>query len=183
MGVVAAGPGRAATVLELLRPITWFAPIWAFGCGVVSVGQPVGARWPLVVAGVALLGPLVFAAAMVGLVLAWAYSAPPARLKRNGWWGNLACAACYEGLPWFTAAAIVAGGGLPDWRVLVVAAVYSAGAHGIMTLNDFKSGEGDRQMGIGRWGSAACRCCWGCLGRRGWLASRWRCRRFWSMRC
>ena len=69
------------------------------------------------------------------------------RLKRNGWWGNLACAACYEGLPWFTAAAIMAGA-LPDWRIIAVAAAYSAGAHGIMTLNDFKSVEGDRQTGV-----------------------------------
>ena len=28
------------TVLELLKPITWFAPMWAFGCGVVSAGGP-----------------------------------------------------------------------------------------------------------------------------------------------
>jgi len=30
-----------------------------------------------------------------------------------------------------------------------MAALYSLGAHGIMTLNDFKSIVGDRQMGIG----------------------------------
>ena len=29
-----------------------------------------------------------------------------------------------------------------------MAALYSAGAHGIMTLNDFKAIEGDRQMGV-----------------------------------
>ena len=50
-----------------------------------------------------------FAAAVVGLLLAWAYSAPPLRLKQNGWWGNTACAACYEGLPWITGAAVMAG--------------------------------------------------------------------------
>ena len=96
----------------------------------------------------ALLGPWGFAAAVVGLALAWAYSAPPLRLKRNGWYGNAACAACYEGLPWFTGAALMSGA-LPDARILLVAALYSAGAHGIMTLNDFKSVEGDRLMGIG----------------------------------
>ena len=37
----------------------------------------------------------------------------------------------------------------PDWRVFVMAALYSLGAHGIMTLNDFKSVDGDRAMGIG----------------------------------
>ncbi len=30
----------------------------------------------------------------------------------------------------------------------MVAALYSAGAHGIMTLNDFKSIDGDRQLGV-----------------------------------
>ncbi|MFW1406243.1 UbiA family prenyltransferase, partial [Vibrio parahaemolyticus] len=35
-----------------------------------------------------LLGNWGFVAAVVGLVLAWAYSAPPIRLKQNGWWGN-----------------------------------------------------------------------------------------------
>ena len=41
------------------------------------------------------------------LALAWLYSAPPIRLKQNGWWGNAACAACYEGLPWITGAAVM----------------------------------------------------------------------------
>jgi chlorophyll/bacteriochlorophyll a synthase len=202
-------PARAApalpAVLELLKPITWFAPMWAFGCGVVSSGAPVAGRWPTVLAGVLLAGPLVCAtsqaandwfdrhvdainepgrpipsgrvpgrwglyialawtalsllvaaalgprvlgAAAVGLALAWAYSAPPLRLKRNGWWGNAAVAACYEGLPWFTGAAVMAAA-WPDPRVLVLAALYSVGAHGIMTLNDFKSVEGDRRTGIG----------------------------------
>ena len=194
----------AGAVLELLKPITWFAPMWAFGCGIVSSGVPIGTHWPVVLAGVALSGPLVcgtsqaandwfdrhvdainepnrpipsgripgrfglyiaiawsllsllvaaslgswaFGAALIGLALAWAYSAPPLRLKQNGWWGNAACAACYEGLPWFTGAAIMAGT-RPDWRVIAIAALYSAGAHGIMTLNDFKSVEGDRRTGI-----------------------------------
>lgn len=193
-----------ATVLELLKPITWFPPMWAFGCGVVSAGVPVQERWLLIVAGILLAGPLVcgtsqavndwfdrhvdalnepgrpipsgrmpgrwglyialvwtllslllaatlgpwvFGAAVVGLGLAWAYSAPPLRLKQNGWWGNSAVAVCYEGLPWITGAAVMAAS-QPDWRVLLLAALYSAGAHGIMTLNDFKSVAGDLRMGI-----------------------------------
>jgi chlorophyll synthase len=40
-------------------------------------------------------------------------------------------------------------GGAPSLRSLILAALYSAGAHGIMTLNDFKSIEGDSRMGIG----------------------------------
>ncbi len=191
-------------VVELLKPITWFAPMWAFACGAVSAGVPLDGRWLLVLAGVVLAGPLVcgasqavndwfdrhvdainepgrpipsgripgrwglhvavgwtlvslafastlgglvFAAAVLGLALAWAYSAPPLRLKQDGWWGNAAVAACYEGLPWFTGAALAAGA-MPSGRVLALAALYSIGAHGIMTLNDFKSIEGDRRMGI-----------------------------------
>jgi chlorophyll/bacteriochlorophyll a synthase len=191
-------------ILELLKPITWFPPMWALGCGIVSSGVSPGQRWPLIVVGVLLAGPMVcgtsqavndwydrhvdaineperpipsgripgrwglyiavvwtalslllatvlgtwgFVAAIVGLVLAWAYSAPPIRLKQNGWWGNAACGLCYEGLPWFTGAAVMSASA-PDWRIVAIALLYSIGAHGIMTLNDFKSVEGDKRMGI-----------------------------------
>ncbi len=50
-----------AAVIELLKPITWFAPMWAFACGVVSSGLPLSARWLFVLAGVVLAGPLVCA--------------------------------------------------------------------------------------------------------------------------
>jgi chlorophyll synthase len=191
--------------LELLKPVTWFPPMWAFACGVVSSGAAPSGRWLLIFFGVLLAGPLVcgtsqavndwfdrhvdainepgrpipsgripgnwglyiaigwtvvslgvaaflgtwvLAAAAVGLALAWAYSAPPLRLKQNGWWGNSAVAASYEGLPWFTAAAVMTGA-LPNSQILWLAALYSFGAHGIMTLNDFKSVAGDLRMGIG----------------------------------
>jgi chlorophyll synthase len=97
----------------------------------------------------AALGTWVLGAATLGLVLAWAYSAPPIRLKQNGWWGNLACAICYEGFAWVTGAAVMAGGTTPSAKTLIVATLYSLGAHGIMTLNDFKSIEGDRRLGVG----------------------------------
>jgi chlorophyll/bacteriochlorophyll a synthase len=192
-------------VLELLKPVTWFAPMWAFGCGVVSSGVPVSDRLWTLVAGVALCGPLVcgtsqavndwfdrhvdainephrpipsgripgrwglgiaiiwtllsllvaaslgvwvFYATIFGLLAAWAYSAPPFRLKTNGWWGNSAVGLCYEGLPWFTAAAAMLAA-RPPLEVIWLALLYSIGAHGIMTLNDFKAVEGDKQMGIG----------------------------------
>ncbi len=96
----------------------------------------------------ATLGTWGFAAGALGLLLAWAYSAPPLRLKLNGWWGNAACGLCYEGLAWVTGAAVMAGGAMPDARSLLLAGLYSAGAHGIMTLNDFKAVEGDRVMGV-----------------------------------
>ena len=34
-------------VLELLKPITWFPPMWAFGCGVVSSGVAFQGHWGL----------------------------------------------------------------------------------------------------------------------------------------
>ena len=45
----------------------------------------------------------------------------------------------------------MAAGALPERRslALALALLYSLGAHSIMTLNDFKSIEGDRQMGVG----------------------------------
>ena len=194
-----------SAVAELLKPITWFPPMWAFACGAVASGASADGRLWLVAAGVLLAGPLVcatsqavndwfdrevdainephrpipsgrmpgrwglyvaiawtllslvaalaigpwvFAAAAFGLALAWAYSAPPLRLKQNGWWGNAACGLCYEGLAWITGATVMAGGA-PSLRSLILAALYSAGAHGIMTLNDFKSIGGDTRMGIG----------------------------------
>jgi chlorophyll/bacteriochlorophyll a synthase len=112
-------------------------------------GLYIAVAWTVVsLAFATLLGPWGFGAAAAGLLLAWAYSAPPLRLKRNGWWGNSACAISYEGLAWITGAAVMAGGLMPEWRSLLLAALYSAGAHGIMTLNDFKAIEGDRRMGI-----------------------------------
>lgn len=94
------------------------------------------------------LGPWGFGAAVIGLLLAWAYSAPPVRLKENGWWGNAACGVSYEGIAWLTGAAVMAGGVMPDARSIALAVLYSVGTHGIMTLNDFKAVEGDRRMGV-----------------------------------
>lgn len=194
-----------STVAELLKPITWFPPMWAFSCGVVSSGKSLTDNWVLIVWGVLLVGPLVcassqavndwfdrhvdainepnrpipsgrmpgrwgfyiavlwtllsifwawplgpwgFAATALGLLLSWAYSTPPIRLKNNGWWGNSACALSYEGLAWVTGAAVMLGGEMPSEKAIVLALLYSFGAHGIMTLNDFKAVDGDAQMGV-----------------------------------
>ena len=53
----------------------------------------------------------------------------------------------YEGLSWFTGATVLLGA-LPSGHVLFVLVLYSLGAHGIMTLNDFKAVEGDRETGL-----------------------------------
>jgi chlorophyll synthase len=94
-----------------------------------------------------LLGPWGFGATVVGVLAAWVYSAEPIRLKRSGWWGPGLCGLSYETLPWITGAAVLSVGA-PPWEVVVIALLYGIGAHGIMTLNDFKALEGDRQMGV-----------------------------------
>ncbi|WP_430386936.1 chlorophyll synthase ChlG [Blastomonas fulva] len=194
----------ARDVLELLKPVTWFPPMWAFFCGVMSSGAPLNDRWLFLIGGVLLAGPMVcgtsqavndwydrhvdainqperpipsgriagrwglyvaligsalslvlgavlgfwvFIATIVGLLCAWGYSAPPFRFKMSGWVGPGVVALSYEGLSWFTGASVMSGG-LPDSRVLLVILLYSIGAHGIMTLNDFKAVEGDTAMGV-----------------------------------
>lgn len=94
----------------------------------------------------AVLGTTVLWLAFGGVVLALAYSAPPIRLKaRSGWLANAACAFSYEGFAWVAGAAIF---GRITVGTLVLATLYSLGSHGLMTLNDFKSYEGDRRLGL-----------------------------------
>jgi chlorophyll/bacteriochlorophyll a synthase len=216
------GRPQFGALLELLKPVTWFPPMWAFLCGAVSSGVPLSSRLSLLLLGVlvtgpmvcgasqvvndwfdrdvdrlnepnrpipsgrvpgrfglgfaivwtllslalgGLLGPLGFAATGLALLSAWAYSAPPVRLKLNGWWGNLAVGLSYEGLAWICGAAVLIGGTTLPLPILLMALFYSLGAHGIMTLNDFKSVQGDIvsgvrslpvQLGVQRAGLVAC---------------------------
>ncbi|MEM1075614.1 MAG: chlorophyll synthase ChlG [Pseudomonadota bacterium] len=196
-------PDPLAT-LRLIKPITWFPPMWAYLCGVVSSGVSPTGQWGLVVLGVFLAGPIVcgmsqaandwcdrhvdainephrpipsgripgrwglwialimsavslivgwqlgpwgFGATVVAVIAAWIYSAEPIRMKRSGWWGPGLVGLSYETLPWFTGAAVLSAGA-PAWPVVLGALLYGIGAHGIMTLNDFKALEGDRQTGV-----------------------------------
>jgi len=191
-------------LLELVHPITWFPPMWAYACGIVASGIDPTGNWPLIIIGIVLAGPIVcgmsqaandwcdrhvdainepdrpipsgripgrmgffvalvmtalavcvgamlgkwgFYATLFGIAAAWAYSAEPIRLKKSGWWGPGTVGLCYEGLPWFTGAAVMAQA-LPDNRSILIALLYALGAHGIMTLNDFKALDGDRATGV-----------------------------------
>ena len=191
-------------VLELIKPITWFPPMWAYACGVISSGMDIVTNLGLIILGIILAGPVVcgmsqaandwcdrhvdainqpnrpipsgripglwglwiaitmsaialvigwqigvwgFYATIIGVAAAWAYSCEPIRLKRSGWWGPGIVALCYEGLPWFTGAAVMSQA-FPSLKIVLIAALYAVGAHGIMTLNDFKALKGDRQTGI-----------------------------------
>ncbi len=93
------------------------------------------------------LGTWGFVATCLGVAAAWAYSAEPVRLKTSGWWGPGLVGLSYETLPWITGAAVLAAGA-PRTEILLIALLYGIGAHGIMTLNDFKALEGDRQTGV-----------------------------------
>ena len=193
-----------AAVLRLIKPVTWFPPMWAYVCGVISSGQPLMSNLGLMALGVILAGPIVcgmsqaandwcdrhvdainepdrpipsgripgrwglwialamsvlslvvgaflgtwgFLATVAGVLAAWAYSVEPIRLKRSGWWGPGLVGLSYETLPWFTGAAVLSQA-LPALPVILMALLYGIGAHGIMTLNDFKALEGDRQTGV-----------------------------------
>ena len=192
------------SLLELIKPVTWFPPMWAFLCGVVSVGALNSNNTILILAGLILAGPLVcgmsqavndwcdrhvdainqperpipsgrvsagwgfftgitmsavsilfayylgtliFFATIIGVLAAWLYSLEPIRLKRSAIFGPGIVAICYEGLPWFTGAAIFTIS-LPNKEVLIVLTLYALGAHGIMTMNDFKATKGDKILGI-----------------------------------
>lgn len=190
--------------LTLMKPITWFGPMWALLCGAIASGTT---GWNLpdigrIVLGILLAGPVLCGVSQVindyfdrdvdalnephrlipsglvsmvqilltiggllaigvsialylgqqvaflsaiGLALAVAYSAPPIRAKRNGWFGNALVAISYEGLAWMAGHAAFAP--LTAASVLI-ALFYSVGAHGIMSINDFKSMAGDRRVGI-----------------------------------
>jgi chlorophyll synthase len=120
------------TAANLLSPIT---------VGAIAIGLATAA-----LALAAYLGTNVFYLAIGGLALALAYSAPPLRLKaRNGWLANGACAFAYEGFAWVAGAASF---GHVTTGTLVLAGLYSLGSHGLMTLNDFKSYEGDKRLGL-----------------------------------
>ena len=193
-----------AAALQLIKPITWFPPMWAFACGAVSSGVSPDGEWGRLALGVLLAGPIVcgmsqaandwcdrhvdainepdrpipsgrvparwglgialamsalalavatllgpwgFGATVVAVICAWAYSLEPIRLKRSGWLGPGLVGLCYEGLPWFTGAAVLVAGA-PPWPIVLVALLYALGAHGIMTLNDFKALAGDRATGV-----------------------------------
>ena len=198
------GLPEPAAMLRLIKPVTWFPPMWAYLCGAVSSGVSPQDKWGVVVLGVILAGPIVcgmsqaandwcdrhvdainepdrpipsgripgrwglwialamsalalgvgwmlgtwgFVATVLGVLAAWAYSAEPIRLKRSGLWGPGLVGLSYETLPWFTGAAVLATA-MPAWPVVIIAVLYGIGAHGIMTLNDFKALKGDRETGV-----------------------------------
>jgi chlorophyll synthase len=123
--------------------------------GVISVPQVVMQILVLLVAGIAVAFaldrwaghefPTMTALALGGSFLAYIYSAPPLKLKRNGWLGNYALGASYIALPWWAGHALF---GDLNWKIVIITLIYSMAGLGIAVVNDFKSVEGDRQLGL-----------------------------------
>ncbi|PSB00682.1 chlorophyll synthase ChlG [Merismopedia glauca] len=89
--------------------------------------------------------PTITVMAIGGCLLAYIYSAPPLKLKQNGWLGNYALGASYIALPWWAGHALF---GDLNWKIVVLTLCYSLAGLGIAVVNDFKSVEGDRQLGL-----------------------------------
>ncbi|AFY35584.1 chlorophyll synthase ChlG [Calothrix sp. PCC 7507] len=89
--------------------------------------------------------PNVTALAIFGSFIAYIYSAPPLKLKQNGWLGNYALGASYIALPWWAGHALF---GELSWQIVILTLFYSLAGLGIAIVNDFKSVEGDRQLGL-----------------------------------
>ena len=79
--------------------------------------------------------------------MAYIYSAPPLKLKAEGWLGTYALGSSYIALPWwcgqcmFNVDSFNAG-------TAVLTMLYSIAGLGIAIVNDFKSIEGDRELGL-----------------------------------
>ena len=89
--------------------------------------------------------PIMLCLTLGGAFLAYIYSAPPLKLKQNGWLGNYALGSSYIALPWWAGHALF---GELNWTIVILTLIYSFAGLGIAVVNDFKSVEGDRALGL-----------------------------------
>lgn len=123
--------------------------------GAISLGQVVIQIWLLLAGGVGLAYvldrwaghefPTITVLAVVGSFLSYIYSAPPLKLKQNGWLGCYALGASYIAIPWWTGHALF---GDLNPTIIALTLFYSFAGLGIAIVNDFKSVEGDRALGL-----------------------------------
>ncbi|MGP1375529.1 MAG: chlorophyll synthase ChlG [Almyronema sp.] len=123
--------------------------------GSISIPQVVSQIWLLLIAGIAIAYgldrwaghafPTITVLSLGGSFLSYIYSAPPLKLKQNGWLGNYALGASYIALPWWAGHALF---GDLNATIVVLTLIYSMAGLGIAVVNDFKSVEGDRQLGL-----------------------------------
>ncbi|MEB3294049.1 MAG: chlorophyll synthase ChlG [Synechococcales bacterium] len=123
--------------------------------GAISIPQVLVQVWVLLVGGIAVAYgldrwaghdfPTITVMAIAGSFLSYIYSAPPLKLKQNGWLGNYALGASYIALPWWAGHALF---GDLNPTIMILTLFYSLAGLGIAVVNDFKSVEGDRQLGL-----------------------------------
>jgi chlorophyll/bacteriochlorophyll a synthase len=123
--------------------------------GAIPLNQVIAQIWILLLAGLAVAFgldlwaghdfPVMTALAIGGSFVSYIYSAPPLKLKQNGWLGNYALGASYIALPWWAGHALF---GDLNWTVVALTLFYSLAGLGIAVVNDFKSVEGDRELGL-----------------------------------
>jgi chlorophyll/bacteriochlorophyll a synthase len=123
--------------------------------GAIPLGQVKLQIWLLLLAGLAVAWgldlwaghrtPVLLLLALGGSFVSFIYSAPPLKLKQNGWLGNYALGASYIALPWWAGQALF---GQLSWTTALLTLVYSLAGLGIAVVNDFKSVEGDRALGL-----------------------------------
>jgi chlorophyll/bacteriochlorophyll a synthase len=123
--------------------------------GAIPLNQVIAQIWILLLAGLGVAFgldlwaghdfPVMTALAIGGSFISYIYSAPPLKLKQNGWLGNYALGASYIALPWWAGHALF---GDLNWTVVALTLFYSLAGLGIAVVNDFKSVEGDRELGL-----------------------------------
>jgi chlorophyll/bacteriochlorophyll a synthase len=124
--------------------------------GAISLPKVIVQIWVLLLAGIAVAFaldrwaghefPTLTVLAIFGSFVSYIYSAPPLKLKQNnGWLSSYALGASYIALPWWAGQALF-GDLTPTIAVLTL--FYSLSGLGIAIVNDFKSVEGDRQLGL-----------------------------------
>ena len=123
--------------------------------GAIPLWQVKVQIWVLLIAGIAVSygldlwaghsTPVLLLLALGGSFVSFIYSAPPLKLKQNGWLGNYALGASYIALPWWAGQALF---GQLTWGTALLTLAYSLAGLGIAVVNDFKSVEGDRELGL-----------------------------------
>jgi chlorophyll synthase len=123
--------------------------------GAISETEVITQIWVLLLGGLAVAYgldawaghsfPIILSTAIGGSFLSYIYSAPPLKLKQSGWIGNYALGSSYISLPWWAGQSLF---GTLSLDIIILTLLYSTAGLGIAIVNDFKSIEGDRAMGL-----------------------------------
>jgi chlorophyll/bacteriochlorophyll a synthase len=124
--------------------------------GAIPLPQVITQIWVLLLGGIGLSYaldrwagheyPTITTIAIFGAFIAYIYSAPPLKLKQtNGWLSSYALGASYISFPWWTGHALY---GDLNITIILLTLFYSLAGLGIAVVNDFKSVEGDQQLGL-----------------------------------